>query len=91
MAKEKLTENVTPEGYKRWKFYFAIVVVLAGILVGTLITLGTIDQDQVDAWVVAVVASITAFLGLAGTIRALLNPEKRDTGIAPPVGRDSVM
>ena len=91
MAKEKLTENVTPEGYKRWKFYFAIVVVLAGILVGTLITLGTIDQDQVDAWVVAVVASITAFLGLAGTIRALLNPEKRDTGVAPHVERDSVM
>lgn len=91
MAKEKLTENVTPEGYKRWKFYFAIVVVLAGILVGTLITLGAIDQDQVDAWVVAVVASITAFLGLAGTIRALLNPEKRDTGVAPHVERDSVM
>lgn len=88
MAKEKLTENVTPEGYKRWKFYFAIAIVLAGVVVGTLITLGFIQQEQVDAWVVAVVASITGLLGLAGTIRALLNPEKRSepsTADRPPV------
>lgn len=91
MAKEKLTENVTPEGYKRWKFYVAVAVVLAGLLIATLITVGVIEQEQFDAWVVAVGVSITALIGLAGTIRALLNPEKRDTGVAPHVERDSVM
>ena len=94
MAKhEKLLENTTEDGRKRWKIYLAIFLILAGIAVATLITIGIIDQEQFDAWVVQVGITVTALFGLAGALLALLNPEKnytppkevvhRETGVPP--------
>lgn len=89
---EKLLENTTEGGRKRWKVYLALFIILAGIAVATLISIGIISQEQVDAWVVQVGITVTALFGLAGTLLALLNPEKRQD--APQTGitdRNQVM
>ena len=93
MAKnEKLLENTTVGGRKRWKVYLALFIILAGIAVATLISIGVISQDQVDAWVVQVGITVTALFGLAGTLLALLNPEKdRDATQTGVTNRDQIM
>ena len=89
MAKHKLLDNATEGGRKRWKVYLALFIILAGIVVATLISIGVITQDQVDAWVVQVGITVTALFGLAGTLLALLHPEKRADPLPGP--RDHVM
>ena len=91
MAKHKLLDNATVGGRKRWKIYLAIFLILAGIVVATLITIGIIGQEQFDAWVVQVGITVTALFGLAGTLLALLNPEKRQDRDPLPGPRDHVM
>lgn len=75
--KEKLLENTTQGGRSRWKVYLAVAVVLAGIAIATLISLGMLSQDDVEAWIMQVVVSVTALVGLIGTLLALFNPEKK--------------
>lgn len=79
LKNEKLLENVTHDGKKRWKVYLALFIILTGIAVATLISLEILTQDQVDAWVVQVGVTVTALFGLAGTLLAMLNPEKNYT------------
>lgn len=91
MAKEKLTENVTEGGRKRWRIYLLLFLVLAGVIVATLISFNVISQDQFDAWVVQVGITVPALLGMGGTLLALLNPEKKKDDVPPAVDRRSVM
>lgn len=92
MAQEKLLDNVTHEGKKRWTFYLTLAVILAGIIVATIIWLGFISEEDFDRWIVLVAAVVPALLGLLGNIRALLHPEKRHYPVERDPGpRDHIM
>lgn len=90
--KEKLLENTTQGGRSRWKVYLGVAVVLAGIAIATLISLGMLSQDDVEAWIMQVVVTVTALVGLIGTLLAMFHPEKKrpqDLNVAPQVPNES--
>lgn len=80
MATEPELARIIKSNIKRYRTYIALAVIIAGVVLGTLISSGVLSQEVFNDWRENVAFSVVGILGVAGTIMAAFNTPREDGG-----------